>query len=214
MDSQLGPIISLIFAVLLLIGGIISIISGLWGPKNTAQSVGSPAMAAAAGSGHTTSMTHAEPAGKERLIFGGLAVFLAVVVGGLMLAVPIPGRGQARAEVQLTKIEPKPTVDASSLAGADLGKTVFARAACNTCHSLKQNERLVGPTMYGIWQAAATREPGKSAKDYLRESIENPGALVVDSYPAGVMPQNFKQTLKPEEIDAVLAYLERDFNQK
>lgn len=211
MESQVGPTIALIFTGLLLVGGIISIVSGLFGPKGAAQQVGAPALASAA----SGSAAHApEPAGKERLIFGALAVFLAVVVGGLTLGVPIPGRGEARAEVPLTKIEPKPTVDASSLAGADLGKTIFTRAACNTCHSLKEGERLVGPTMYGIWQTAATREAGKSARDYIRESIENPGAFVPEGYPAGVMPQNFKQQLKPEEIDAILAYLERDFNQK
>jgi len=199
MESQLGPTIALIVTAVLFFGGIALIVLGLRSPEPV---LGAPALPQAP----------AEPLRPEQLIFTGLAAFLALVVLGLSLGITVPGSGERRAEVALTKIEPRPTADESQLAGAALGKQVFARAACNTCHGIKEGERIVGPSMYGIWKIAATRKPGVSARDYLHESIVAPGAFVVEGYPDGVMPQNFGQTLKPEEIDAMLAYFETEFN--
>jgi mono/diheme cytochrome c family protein len=199
MESQLGPTIALLVTAVLFFGGIVLIILGLRSPEPV---LGAPARPQAPD----------EPLRPEQLIFTGLAAFLAVVVLGLSLGITIPGRGSPQAEVPLTKIEPKPTVDESKLAGAELGKQVFARAACNTCHGIKEGEKIVGPSMHGIWKIAATRKPGVSAKDYLHESIVKPGAFVPEGYPDGVMPQNFGQTLKAEEIDALLAYFETEFN--
>ncbi len=197
MESLLGPTIALILATVLFVGGLILIVLGA---RNPAPIVGTPAQPAAL----------AEALRPEQKIFTGLAIFRAIFVFGLTVGIPIPGRGATRAEVPLTKLEPKPTIDISALAGADLGKQVFARAACSTCHSIKQGEKLVGPSLYGIFATAATRKPGVAARDYIHESIIKPGAFVVETYPNGVMPQNFGQTLKPEEINALLAYFERD----
>lgn len=199
MESQLAPTIALIVTVVLSISGVILIVLGLRSPEPV---LGAPAVP----------QTPPEPLSPVQLIFTGLAGFLAVVVLALTLGVPIPGRGEARAVVPLTKIEPRPTVDASALAGAELGKQVFARAACNTCHGIQEGQKIVGPSMHGIWKIAATRKPGVSARDYLHESIVKPGAFVVEGYPDGVMPQNLGQTLKPVEIDALLAYFETEMN--
>lgn len=202
MESQTGPTIALLITAILGIGGVVLIVLGLRSPEPV---LGAPPVP-------QPPPAPPEPLTPEKLIFTGLAGFLAVVVLALTLGVPIPGRGAERTEVPLTKIEPKPTVDASQLAGAELGKQVFARAACNTCHGIKEGEKIVGPTMHGIWKTAAARKPGVSARDYLHESIVKPSAFVPEGYPDGVMPQNFGQTLKPEEIDALLAYFEAEFN--
>jgi mono/diheme cytochrome c family protein len=213
MESLVGPTIALIAAAVLFLGGIVSIASGLFGPKGgSAAPQGAPAMSMAGAS--STPAHPPEPAGPERYIFGGLAIFIAVVVAGLTLAIPIPGRGTVSAALPLTKVEPKPTADLSSLYGAELGKQLYVKAACNTCHSANKGERIVGPSAYGQFVVAATRKPGLSAREYLRESIETPNAFVVEGFPPGVMPQTFKQTLKPEEIDAILDYIQRDFNQQ
>ncbi len=104
-------------------------------------------------------------------------------------------------------------VNNESLRGR-LGKQIYAKAACNTCHGAKKGERIVGPSAYGQFEIAATRKPGISAREYLRESIENPNAFVVEGFTPGIMPQTFKQTLKPEEIDAILDHIQRDFSQQ
>ena len=206
MESQLEPTIALLMSAVLLIGGVILIVRGLRTPT---PALGTPAAPQPASAPYVEKNQQMHPV---QMIFTGLASFLAVLVIGLMLIVDIPGRGSTRTEVQLTKIELKPTADLSKLGGAELGKQIYARAACNSCHSIAKDVKIVGPSLYGIWTTAASRKPGVSAKDYLHESIVKPGAFVVEGYPDGVMPQNFGQTLKPEEIEALLTYFETELN--
>ena len=54
---------------------------------------------------------------------------------------------------------------------------------------------------------AAAQKAGESVPDYVRQSIEDPNAVVVEGYQPGVMPQNFKDSLSSEEIDALVAYV-------
>ena len=56
----------------------------------------------------------------------------------------------------------------------------------------------VGPNQSNIGTQAATRKPGLSAEEYIRESIVNPNALVVQGYQAGVMPATSKETMPAE----------------
>jgi nitric oxide reductase subunit C len=101
------------------------------------------------------------------------------------------------------------------------GQTLFnaPTAGCFACHSVAPGVNLAGPTLAGIGtRAQATvKDPGYkgSAKDgpgYIRESIANPHAHLVPgpTYSAGgrsFMPDNYEKTLKPEQIDEVVAYL-------
>jgi len=42
---------------------------------------------------------------------------------------------------------------------------------------------------------------------YLRQSILDPNAFIVPGFQADVMPQNFPQILKPEDVDALVKFL-------
>jgi cytochrome c2 len=75
---------------------------------------------------------------------------------------------------------------------------------CATCHSL-DGTQLVGPTMQGVADRAATRVEGKSAADYLHESIVEPNAYVVEGYVEGVM-QSYKD-LSEAQLNDLVAYL-------
>ena len=98
---------------------------------------------------------------------------------------------------------------ASQLDGpAAKGKTIFAGAGtCFTCHDTANGIKIVGPSLKGIASRAASREPGKSADDYLHEAITKPNAYLVEGFPQGIMPQNFGQILSKEQIDDLVAYL-------
>ena len=65
----------------------------------------------------------------------------------------------------------------------------------------------MGPSLYGVATRAATRIPGMAAEDYLRESILDPDAFVVDGFPAGQMLPIYEERLSTEEIDALVAFL-------
>jgi ferredoxin/mono/diheme cytochrome c family protein len=80
-------------------------------------------------------------------------------------------------------------------------------AGCVICHSIEPGDGGVGPSLYGVAVTAATRVPGLSAEEYLRQSIVEPDAYVVDGYPAGQMLPIYEERLSPQEIDALVAYL-------
>lgn len=70
---------------------------------------------------------------------------------------------------------------------ANRGRTLFEPKGCNTCHVLATipgATGTTGPSLNGIGVTAAARKPGMSAEAYLRESLKDPGAFVVQGYPA------------------------------
>jgi mono/diheme cytochrome c family protein len=80
---------------------------------------------------------------------------------------------------------------------------------CTTCHGLGErapnlltDEKGQGP----IGARCGKREPGKTCKQYLYESLDNPTAFIVSGYQP-IMPVMTKQ-LTPEQVWAVIAFLE------
>jgi Fe-S-cluster-containing hydrogenase component 2 len=103
--------------------------------------------------------------------------------------------------------------DAHITSPADDGRALYfetklgTNAGCRICHSLEPGVVLVGPSFDGVATRAATRVPGMSAEDYIRQSILDPNAYVVEGFPAGQMLQNFGELLTPEQIDDLVAFL-------
>lgn len=90
---------------------------------------------------------------------------------------------------------------------AERGAALFAQESCHSCHSLEPGRTLVGPSLAGVGERAASTVPGETAEAYLRQSIVDPDAHVADGFPAHVMPGNFERKLTPEQIDDLVAYL-------
>ena len=55
--------------------------------------------------------------------------------------------------------------------------------------------------------AADAEAAGEPVADYVRQSIVDPNAVIAQGYQPGVMPETFGDTLKPDELDALVAYL-------
>jgi mono/diheme cytochrome c family protein len=90
------------------------------------------------------------------------------------------------------------------------GETVYtevALPACSSCHSLRPGETVVGPSLAGISGIAAQRVSGKSAEAYLRESIVDPDAYMVEGFGPGIMPSTYATQLSDEQIADLVAYL-------
>ena len=90
---------------------------------------------------------------------------------------------------------------------AENGQAVFTSAGCAACHSLEPDVRLVGPSLAGGAARAATRRPGYAPELYLYESITNPNAFVVEGFQPDIMPKTFADTLNPQELADVIAFL-------
>lgn len=106
--------------------------------------------------------------------------------------------------------------DDNGAAGGDIqqaGQELFAQteiegqAGCITCHSLEPDVVVVGPSMAGVGTRAETRVEGMSATEYLRESIVEPDAYVVEGFPAGTMPDVWGEVLTEDQIDFLVDYL-------
>ena len=93
------------------------------------------------------------------------------------------------------------------MAPADIGAKLYTKYTCNTCHSV-DGSKIVGPTFKGLWgrqEQITGAGPLTVDENYIRESILNPNAKIVEGYPP-VMP-SFKGQLKDEQIDALIAYM-------
>jgi len=98
---------------------------------------------------------------------------------------------------------------------ADNGQKIFAAQGCAACHSLKPDEKLVGPSLAGVATRASDRIKAADYKAkattgelYIRESIVQPSAYVMPGFPDGVMPQDFgKVKLSAQDLADLIAFL-------
>ncbi len=87
-------------------------------------------------------------------------------------------------------------------------------AHCKACHSLQTDTVIVGPSLAGLAARADSREPGKAAADYIRESIQNPSAFIVPGNANFVgangksnMPEGLGNNMSAQDLADLIAYL-------
>ncbi|MGH8948102.1 MAG: c-type cytochrome [Acidimicrobiia bacterium] len=119
------------------------------------------------------------------------AVIVVLLAGATVAVYAIdPGRQQATAE--------------ESASGAIDGQTVFLTKGCTGCHSRAGvSEGFVGPDLTTLADRAEDRVDGLSAEEYVRQSVLDPQAYVVDGYDS-VMPVLPVDT---RELDALVEFL-------
>lgn len=91
-------------------------------------------------------------------------------------------------------------------AAAARGAEVAEAYQCVSCHSVSGSERR-GPTWLGIWGEQVELTDGRTVTvddAYVRRSIDDPGADVVDGFGA-IMP---RFDLDDDELQALSAYIE------
>lgn len=89
-------------------------------------------------------------------------------------------------------------IDAKAIFTTGNGNSI----ACGSCHQLAA----AGTPAGGIGPELDKVLPGQTAA-MVKESIVDPEKLATKGFPSGVMPANFAETLKPEELDALVEYL-------
>ena len=87
--------------------------------------------------------------------------------------------------------------------------TTFNTMGCNGCHSLAAAgaKGVVGPVLDGLGQRAGSTASGQDAATYIRTSIVKPGDQIVPGFADNVMPRNFGERLKPEQLQALVDFL-------
>ncbi|NIS82065.1 MAG: cytochrome c oxidase subunit II [Anaerolineales bacterium] len=89
------------------------------------------------------------------------------------------------------------------------GRALYLQFGCGACHVLADagGIGIVGPTLDGIAEIAASRRLGVEANVYLQESILAPDAYVVEGYSAGLMPGDYGDRMSEDEVEALVEYL-------
>lgn len=89
--------------------------------------------------------------------------------------------------------------------GGNPGAALFEAEGCGGCHAFEPagTDAQTGPPLDDL----RPRKEGQSLEDYVRESIREPEAYVVEGYQGGVMPSF--GSLSDEQIDSLVQYLTR-----
>jgi mono/diheme cytochrome c family protein len=88
------------------------------------------------------------------------------------------------------------------------GAQVFANNGCGGCHTLAaaNSGGTTGPNLDEVL-------PGQEESE-IEESIVDPNAKIAQGYPSHVMPENFKETIPPEEIKELVEFLSENAGKK
>lgn len=80
---------------------------------------------------------------------------------------------------------------------------------CVSCHKYDESQGKAEKAPYtkGTATRAASRVPGMSAEEYIRESILKPNAYIVEGFNKDDMYQKWGEDLTPQEIEDLIAYL-------
>jgi cytochrome c oxidase subunit 2 len=90
---------------------------------------------------------------------------------------------------------------------AERGADLYKVKGCNACHSL-DGSKVIGPSFKGVWgrsEVYADGSKGVVDENYVRESILNPQAKLVQGYPPN-MP-SFQGVLNDEEIKSIIEFM-------
>lgn len=99
----------------------------------------------------------------------------------------------------------------SELSPADQGWQVLTRNGCNACHS-SDGSKLIGPSYLGAWGGMRTVVSGREEmevtvdEDYIKRSIFDPDAEVVQGYNSGLM-LSYEGMVSEEEVELIIEYL-------
>lgn len=147
-----------------------------------------------------------KPVGNRRGWIAVLAVIGVVLVACLCVCVVLVSVFAIN-RVTVTGQGQSPSVEIESGSLPVSGEEIFKTAGCSACHSLNPDEVLVGPSLSGIGQRAGEVVPGMSAEEYIRTSILDPGAHVVEGFNGNIMPGNYAQVLSQAQLEALVKFL-------
>jgi mono/diheme cytochrome c family protein len=87
------------------------------------------------------------------------------------------------------------------------GQAVYDANGCGACHTIDGiSVGAVGPTLNSIGETAAARIEDLSAEEYIRQSILNPAAYLVDGYD-DLMIKTYGDTISDSQIDDLVTFL-------
>lgn len=106
------------------------------------------------------------------------------------------------------ELVPTPAIEIPPDDPIALGRVVFVLQGCIGCHTISGlSDAQTGPVLDGLFARAGDRVPGLTAEEYVRQSILEPGAYVVEGFEDGVMPTNFSELIPEDDFESLIAFL-------
>ena len=103
--------------------------------------------------------------------------------------------------VEIPKMEAAPAEGAAPVEEAVLKtpEEVIAKYTCGMCHKVLDQEGALGPDLTKI---GATKN-----KEYLRQAILDPEAVIAKGFTGGMMPPTYGEQMKAKELEMLVNYL-------
>ncbi len=99
----------------------------------------------------------------------------------------------------------------SSSAGGDIaaGKALFNSSGCSSCHTFTAagSSGAVGPNLDTAPATDAASDGNMALGAFIKQSIVDPSAYIAKGYSDGIMPKTFGTSLKPAQIDDLVAFI-------
>ncbi len=92
--------------------------------------------------------------------------------------------------------------------GGTDGQGIFISRGCGGCHTIEGVPGavgIIGPGLDGVATRAETRMAGLSAEEYIRQSVEQPEAFVIEGYDNVMQP--LRGMMTDDEFDILVEYL-------
>lgn len=92
---------------------------------------------------------------------------------------------------------------------AEMGASLYVEKGCKTCHSL-DGTKLVGPTFQKIYNRQGTLDDGSqytADENYIRESILNPNAKIVQGFPHPSPMPAFAGLIDDSQVQSIIAFM-------
>lgn len=107
------------------------------------------------------------------------------------------------------ELVPTPLVEDIDLSDpVSRGRVAFLQLPCAACHTITGLTAGVGgPILDALASRAGDTVSGLSAEEYIRASILDPSAYVVNDFPDGLMPATFGEILTSEQLEDLIAFL-------
>ncbi|MFQ5795484.1 MAG: cytochrome C oxidase subunit IV family protein [Candidatus Bipolaricaulia bacterium] len=139
---------------------------------------------------------------------GGLLIAVSIIVA-LMALFQVFVREPRSETVAAVAVEEEEQVEVGSEPAAiERGRQLAQQNACLGCHTTT-GEVIIGPTWKELFGSERMLDSGETItadEAYLRESILNPNAKVVQGFNP-IMPTTFGNLFSAEDIDAIVAYI-------
>jgi mono/diheme cytochrome c family protein len=130
----------------------------------------------------------------------------------------LPEKGSSGPAIMASGIPQVTPAMVPLVTGEEPTPELFRKGGCVVCHTIpgiEGAEGRVGPKLeLGTTGSQRLADPGykgeaKTVREYIVESILNPGAYVVPGFPDRAMPRWYGQKLSAAAVDRIAAYLEQ-----